>query len=235
MISHDALGLDEDLVDHRVTMVTVHFMDAVLVKLGQRQQHPQGQSLGLFTVAQLHRLDAEEHRARGRKGETGHPNEKAKWTVMAAKRHHCAYLCKKEDKISSSSNLVQNTLQALGFSGKQGPKSAGLQGNTVYLFGAEGPLGYYSLGLTFQSDYRLVDSVDCGTARGIHNCQTLLCKNTTQTIIFGAKSLNVTFCMNDLNSAYTWLDCNKMWRDILHSSLFTPFISFLITNKAINI
>lgn len=57
MISHDAFGLDEDLVDHRVTMVTVHFMDAMLVKLGQRQQHPQGQSLGLLTVAQLHRLD----------------------------------------------------------------------------------------------------------------------------------------------------------------------------------
>lgn len=34
MISHDAFGLDEDLVDHRVTMVTIHFMDAVLVKLG---------------------------------------------------------------------------------------------------------------------------------------------------------------------------------------------------------
>lgn len=58
MISHDAFGLDEDLVDHRVTMVTVHFMDAVLVKLGQRQQHPQGQSLSLLTVTQLHRLDA---------------------------------------------------------------------------------------------------------------------------------------------------------------------------------
>lgn len=40
MISHDAFGLDEDLVDHGVTMVTVHFMDAVLVKFGQRQQHP---------------------------------------------------------------------------------------------------------------------------------------------------------------------------------------------------
>lgn len=39
VISHDAFGLDEDLVDHRVTMVTVHFMDAVLVELGQRQQH----------------------------------------------------------------------------------------------------------------------------------------------------------------------------------------------------
>lgn len=57
MISHDAFWPDEDLVDHRVTMVTVHFMDAMLVKLGQRQQHPQGQSLGLLTVAQLHRLD----------------------------------------------------------------------------------------------------------------------------------------------------------------------------------
>lgn len=57
MISHDALGLDEDLVDHRVAMVTVHFVDAVLVELGQRQQHPQGQSLGLLTVAQLHRLE----------------------------------------------------------------------------------------------------------------------------------------------------------------------------------
>lgn len=58
MISDDAFGLDEDLMDHGVTMVTVHFMDAVLVKLGQRQQHLQGQSLGLLTVTELHRLDA---------------------------------------------------------------------------------------------------------------------------------------------------------------------------------
>lgn len=40
MISHSAFGLDKDLVDHGVTMVTIHFMDAVLVKFGQRQQHP---------------------------------------------------------------------------------------------------------------------------------------------------------------------------------------------------
>lgn len=66
MISHDAFGLDEDLVDHRVTMVTVHFMDAVLVKLGQRQQHPQGQSLGLLTVTQLHRLDTANPEMRNR-------------------------------------------------------------------------------------------------------------------------------------------------------------------------
>lgn len=40
VISHDAFGLDKDLVDHGVTMVTVHFMDAVLVEFGQRQEHP---------------------------------------------------------------------------------------------------------------------------------------------------------------------------------------------------
>lgn len=57
MISYDAFGLDEDLMDHRVTMVTVHFMDAVLVVLAERQQHLQGQSLGLLAVAQLHSLD----------------------------------------------------------------------------------------------------------------------------------------------------------------------------------
>lgn len=57
MISYDAFGLDEDLMDHGVTMVTVHFVDAVLVKFGQRQQHLQGQSLGLLTVTELHCLD----------------------------------------------------------------------------------------------------------------------------------------------------------------------------------
>lgn len=31
MISYDAFGLDKDLVDHGVTVITVHFMDAVLV------------------------------------------------------------------------------------------------------------------------------------------------------------------------------------------------------------
>lgn len=67
MISHDAFGLYEDLMDHRVTMVTVHFMDAVLVKLEQRQQHPQGQSLSLLTVTQLHRLDAADPEIRDRK------------------------------------------------------------------------------------------------------------------------------------------------------------------------
>lgn len=66
MISHDAFGLDEDLVDHRVTMVTVHFVDAVLVKLGQREQHLQGQSLGLLTVTQLHRLDGADTEMRDR-------------------------------------------------------------------------------------------------------------------------------------------------------------------------
>lgn len=69
MITHDAFGLDEDLVDHRVAMVTVHFVDTVLVKLGQRQQQPQGQSLGLLTVAELHRLDTAENHVME---ETGH-------------------------------------------------------------------------------------------------------------------------------------------------------------------
>lgn len=58
MISHDAFGLDKDLVDHGVTVTTVHLVDAVLVEFGQRQQHAQGQSLGLLTVAQLHRLSS---------------------------------------------------------------------------------------------------------------------------------------------------------------------------------
>lgn len=65
VVSHDALRLDEDLVDHGVAMVTVHFVDAVLVEFGQRQEHPQGKSLGPLAVAQLHRL---EQRGRGRQG-----------------------------------------------------------------------------------------------------------------------------------------------------------------------
>lgn len=56
MKSHNALGLEKDLVNHGVAVITVHFLDAVLVELGQRQQHLQGQSLGPLTVAQLHRL-----------------------------------------------------------------------------------------------------------------------------------------------------------------------------------
>lgn len=58
VISHDAFGLDEDLVDHGVTVITVHLMDAVLVEFGQGQQHLQGKGLGLFTVAHLHRLSS---------------------------------------------------------------------------------------------------------------------------------------------------------------------------------
>lgn len=58
VISHDAFGLDQDLVDHGVTVIAVHFVDAVLVEFGQRQQHLQGQSLRLLTVAQLHRLSS---------------------------------------------------------------------------------------------------------------------------------------------------------------------------------
>lgn len=68
VISYDAFGLDEDLMDHGVTMVTVHFVDAVLVKFGQRQQHLQGQSLGLLTVTELHCLDTTvPEEARGKK------------------------------------------------------------------------------------------------------------------------------------------------------------------------
>lgn len=61
VVSHNAFGLDEDLVDHGVAMVTVHFVDAVLVEFGQRQEHLQGKSLRPLTVAQLHRLG---HRGR---------------------------------------------------------------------------------------------------------------------------------------------------------------------------
>lgn len=59
MVSYGTFGLDEDLVDEGVTMVTVHFMDAVLVVLAQREQHAEGQSLRLLTVTQLHRLGGE--------------------------------------------------------------------------------------------------------------------------------------------------------------------------------
>lgn len=72
MIPHNAFGLDEDLVDHRVTMVTVHFVDAVLVKLGQREQHSQGQSLGLLTVTQLHCLETSRAPGEGQRRQTGH-------------------------------------------------------------------------------------------------------------------------------------------------------------------
>lgn len=37
MISHNAFGLYKDLVNHRVAMVGVHFVDAMLVEFGQRE------------------------------------------------------------------------------------------------------------------------------------------------------------------------------------------------------
>lgn len=59
VITDDAFGLDEDLVDHGVTMVTVHFVDAMLVGVAEREQHLQRQSLGFLAVAQFHRLEPE--------------------------------------------------------------------------------------------------------------------------------------------------------------------------------
>lgn len=89
-----------------------------------------------------------------------------------------SYLCKEEDKISSSSDLVQDTLQALGFSGEQSFEGVHLQGHTLHLLGAERPLGNHCLGLTLQSDYRFIDSVNSGTAGSIHYGQALLYRNT---------------------------------------------------------
>ncbi len=56
VVSHNALGLDEHLVNHGVAVVTLHLMSAVLVVLNQRQQQLQRQSLSSLAVAQLHRL-----------------------------------------------------------------------------------------------------------------------------------------------------------------------------------
>lgn len=103
-------------------------------------------------------------------------------------------LCKEEDKISCSSNLVQNALQALGFSGEQSPERVGLQGNTLHLLGAEWPLGHHSLGLTLQSDYRLVDGVDPGAAGSVHYSQALLCRNTRHAFITAGKTFYKLKC-----------------------------------------
>lgn len=100
-----------------------------------------------------------------------------------------SYLRKEEDKISCSSNLVQNALQALRFSGEQSPERVGLQGNTLHLLGAEWPLGHHSLGLTLQSDYGLVDGVDPGAAGSVHYSQALLCRNTRHAFITAGKTL----------------------------------------------
>lgn len=99
-----------------------------------------------------------------------------------------SYLCKEEDKISCSSNLVQNALQALRFGGEQSPERVGLQGNTLHILGAEWPLGHHSLGLTLQSDYRLVDGVDPGAAGSVHYSQALLCRNTRHAFITAGKT-----------------------------------------------
>ncbi len=56
VVSHNALGLDENLVNHGIAVVTLHLMSAMLVVLNQRQQQLQRQSLSFLTVAQLHRL-----------------------------------------------------------------------------------------------------------------------------------------------------------------------------------
>lgn len=105
-----------------------------------------------------------------------------------------SYLCKEEDKISCSSDFVQDALQAMGFSGEQSSEGVGLQGNTLHFLGAERPLGDHSLGLTLQSDYRLIDSVYSRTAGSIHYCQALLYRNTIHTIIIFSQNLHpVTF------------------------------------------
>lgn len=88
------------------------------------------------------------------------------------------YLRKEEDKISCSSDLVQDALEALGFSGEQSFEGVHLQGHTLHLLGAERTLGNHRLGLTLQSDYRLIDSINSGTAGSIHYGQALLYRNT---------------------------------------------------------
>lgn len=102
-------------------------------------------------------------------------------TVELREQHGSSYLCKEEDKVSCSSDLVQDTLQALGFSGEQTPERVGLQGHTLYLLGAKRTLGDHRLGLALQSDHRLIDGVDSGTARGIHHRQTFLYRQEHKT------------------------------------------------------
>lgn len=65
---------------------------------------------------------------------------------------------------------MQDALQATCFSGKKRSEEAGLKGNTVHFLGAEGPLGDHRLGLTLDSDYRLIDGVDSRTAGSIYYC-----------------------------------------------------------------
>lgn len=88
---------------------------------------------------------------------------------------------------------MQDALQALGFSGEQGSERVRLQGNALHFLGAERPLGNHCLGLTLQSDYRLIDSVDSGAAGSIHYCQALLYIDTTHTIIIYRQNVPVTF------------------------------------------
>lgn len=96
------------------------------------------------------------------------------------------YPGKEENKRPHSSDLVQDTLQALCFRGQQSPQSAGLQGEALYLFGAEWPLGNHSLGLALQSDYGLIDRVSSGIAGGENNCQALLQRNNQNISFLGA-------------------------------------------------
>lgn len=66
MISYNAFGLDEDLVDHGETMVALHLVCTMLIVLNQRQQDPHSQSLSLFTVTQFDHLN---DRIRDRQGD----------------------------------------------------------------------------------------------------------------------------------------------------------------------
>lgn len=91
--------------------------------------------------------------------------------------NYLLYLCKEEDKIPRPADLMQDTLQAVGFDGKQRSERVCIQGNALDVFGAEGPLGDHRLGLAFQPDHRLVYRVDSRTAGGVYDSQALLCRN----------------------------------------------------------
>ncbi len=97
-------------------------------------------------------------------------------------KYRSSYLCEEEDEIPCSSDLVQDALQALGFHGEQSSESIRLQGNTLHFLGAERPLGNHCFCLTLQSDYRLINSVNSGTAGSINYGQALLWRKTNRTI-----------------------------------------------------
>lgn len=57
VISHNAIGLDENLMNHRITVVTLHLMCTMLIVFNQRQQQLKGEGLSCLTVAQFYHLN----------------------------------------------------------------------------------------------------------------------------------------------------------------------------------